>query len=122
MFESQHRKSEKKRLKALQNQMKGVLKERDEAIAKAEILQEELHRGQLHSRRVAGNVTADHRHKFNSTLEEYQHKMDMDEKGRHQVAYDELYDKMQRVVDEKNQLSLQHQEALSVVSEEKRQA
>merc|ERR1719427_2029044 len=91
-------------------------------MAKAEILQEELHRRQLHSRRVAGNVTADQRHKFNSTLEEYQHKMDMDEKGRHQVAYDELYDRMQQVVDEKNQLSLQHQEALSIVSEEKRQA
>ena len=125
MLETQHRKSEKKRLKTLQCQMKGVVKERDEVAAKNEILQQELQRERMQSRRLADSDIFDIRYeKLSSTLQEYQLQMEMDEREKTQrkAAYDELYNRLTQVVDEKNELSLQVQETNIMLNEEKKRA
>jgi len=121
IYEAKHRKSEKNRLKILQNQMKGVLKERDEAFAKAEILQQELHMDHLKRFSKGGDFSFP-LHKFNSTLDEYTHKVDEEERRKERTTCDELYTRMNKLVDEKNKLSLQLQQTVNTCGEEKKRA
>ena len=61
-------------------------------------------------------------HKFNSTLDEYTHKVDEEERRKERTTCDELYTRMNKLVDEKNKLSLQLQQTVNTCDEEKKRA
>ena len=69
-----------------------------------------------------GDIADKRRKKLSSTLDEFKMDICESERSQQQIAYDELYNRMNRVVDEKNQLSLQLQQTLTISSEDKKRA
>eukprot|EP00111_Clytia_hemisphaerica_P019177 TCONS_00056655-protein len=125
LYETQHRKNEKNRLKAIQNQLKAVINERDEAQERSLQLEDEIEKIRLQfSLKNSLSQEESLKHQFNTTLNDFEKRLQEKERELNlaQTSYDEMVEKLSASTREKNSLVKQLEDTREKLNDEQKRA